>query len=73
MSTETNTFGPYRLDELLGRGGMGEVHRAFDTRRNREVAVTDADELVLTARTVQGTCTSAPVGYGVAVDAAVTR
>ncbi len=32
-------FGPYRLREQIGRGAMGRVYRAFDTRKNREVAL----------------------------------
>ena len=34
-----DVFGPYRLEGLVGRGGMGEVHRAFDTVKKRSVAL----------------------------------
>ncbi len=36
---ESTPFGHYQLQELIGRGGMGEVYRAFDTKTDRIVAL----------------------------------
>lgn len=33
------TIGTYRLERLLGRGGMGEVYEAVDTRLDRVIAI----------------------------------
>src|SRR5947209_16744871 len=36
---DLNRFGKYELRELLGRGGMAEVWKAFDTQLERYVAI----------------------------------
>ena len=40
-------LGPYRIDALLGQGGMGHVFRATDTRLNRPVAIKICKEAFL--------------------------
>ncbi|AWM37404.1 Serine/threonine-protein kinase PrkC [Gemmata obscuriglobus] len=36
---DTGSFGPYRILKLLGKGGMGAVYAAIDTRLDRRLAL----------------------------------
>jgi eukaryotic-like serine/threonine-protein kinase len=54
-------FGPYEVQALIGKGGMGEVYKAHDTRLRRDVALkvlpqavaADADRLARFEREAQ--------------------
>src|SRR5450631_1503654 len=37
--TANTQLGPYRIEGILGQGGMGAVYRAFDSRLGRKVAI----------------------------------
>lgn len=37
--TAGDKLGPYEIVEPIGKGGMGEVYRARDTRLGRDVAI----------------------------------
>ena len=44
MPSPGDRLGPYEILSFIGKGGMGEVFRARDTRLNRDVAIKSSVE-----------------------------
>ena len=60
MAIATGTdFGPYRVLEKIGAGGMGDVYRALDTRLEREVALKLVSDSFLASELGSGSPTPA--------------
>ena len=52
MSAEQQQIGPYRLQQQLGYGSLGEVYLVTDTRNNRQNAL----KLLRASATTSATC-----------------
>ena len=46
-------LGPYEIDSALGAGGMGEVHRARDTKLGRDVVLPGGFRVAFTGHDVR--------------------
>jgi len=60
MIASGTVFGPYRVIEKIGAGGMGDVYRALDTRLERDVALKLISESFLVSEL--GTGSPSPAG-----------
>src|SRR5277367_6768450 len=60
MIATGTVFGPYRVIEKIGAGGMGDVYRALDTRLERDVALKLISDSFLASE--QGGISPSPAG-----------